>query len=851
MRAVISGARWARTGLWAALVVSISACGLLEDEVEDSIGGDFERPDVGAGDVGVPDQPDPGDLPEIPEAGRVEDRCDDTTPCRPGLDCEDGQCAPSRASASGDTCFISVECQEGLQCVGGACAPVATAGVEGDACGTDLDCGDGLRCDLVGFSAVCAPQGEKDLKAPCDEPNECFAGLACFDGSCLPAPRGVPPWVRGLPWQGAECPDDLEGTRAYFEVPGVNSPTGHTGDFFRMPFPTDGHRNGRRIDLSGFPTPGESTFGFDPVQPYLDALSTAGAWGAHMSVIMRFSGSVDIPSFREGNDEMEPVNWVDVTEGHADFGRSEGLTWFLSGGRSAYVCNNWMAIRRPEGRPLRAGNTYAVWITTQGRDGDGNAIERSPQLEAVLAETAPGDERLAQVHAAYAPFRAYLASEGISPDTVLNAAVFTVDDVRGPMRELAAAASEADLATVSDWVKCGDGAESPCPQAEGNRACGAGAADYDEYHALIELPIFQRGEAPYEAPDDGGDIDTSGPVRTEQICAALTVPKGEMPESGWAVTLFGHGTGGSFRSHVREEVAGVLSRGERRFAVLGIDMPSHGPRRGDSEKEPKELFFNFLNPNAARGNPMQGGADIIGLTRLIETLEVPAEATGADVITFDASQVVWWSQSQGSVHGSLGVPWTSVPKGAVLSGNGAALLYSLLEKKSPVDISAAVPFVLQDADADGALQGKQYHPVLSLLQMWIDPADPLNFAETIGRIPPEGVTPKHVLQTYGHGDTFTPPRTLAIYAQAGRFGQAAPDVSVAEPAEISRLAVSAGPLEGNVSVDGEPYTLGLRQYGPPEGRDGHFVVFDLEAANADVQRFLRAAAAGEVPVIGE
>src|SRR5690606_19889672 len=153
-----------------------------------------------------------------------------------------------------------------------------------------------------------------------------------------------------------------------------------------------------------------------------------------------------------------------------------------------------------------------------------------------------------------------------------------------------------------------------------------------------ELPIFQEGEAPYIS--EGGRIRTNGAQRTEKVCMALTVPKGEMPEAGWPLVVFGHGTGGSFRSHVNPQIAGALSEitglpdapepvapvtaaadagadagspaapmvdnGPVRFAVLGYDAVVHGPRRGDSQEHPNHLFFNFLNPDSAQGNPLQG-----------------------------------------------------------------------------------------------------------------------------------------------------------------------------------------------------------------------------------------------------
>jgi hypothetical protein len=187
----------------------------------------------------------------------------------------------------------------------------------------------------------------------------------------------------------------------------------------------------------------------------------------------------------------------------------------------------------------------------------------------------------------------------------------------------------------------------------------------------------------------------------------------------------------------------------------------------------------------------------------------------------------------------------------VLSGNGASLLYSLLTKSKPVNIAAGIPVVLQDFDAQFKLAGGEYHPVLSLMQQWVDVADPLNHAAAIARRAPTGRTPKHVFQTYGLGDTFSTPITMATYAAALGGVQVRPDASVTTPDTIEGVPVSAAvPVSGNLSIGGRSYTLAVRQYTPPSGRDGHFVAFDVANANADVARFLGMASRGTVPAAG-
>jgi hypothetical protein len=732
----------------------------------------------------------------------------------------------------------------------------AGTGADGDACSTDADCANGLRCGIVGLGLACSTAGTADVGAGCGTSADCAAGLLCAPsaaptdagaGTCAPVSAATPvPFGIPVPPKLACDPVSPSGAvMAYFEVPGAQG-SSSDADFFRLPFPNDVRVKNGKLDLNGFPTPGSSLLGFDPVRIYLDALTAnESGWGTYPSVLFRFSGHVDFDTFRASAGKPSPVQFLDITD-PANEGNA-GASWFYNSAGGKYICHDWLSVRRPEGAPLDPGHTYAVFLSSDGRDAEGKPIERSPELDALLAPNPPSDPALADAYTAYAKFRTYLAAHG-GPSTVLNATVFTTSDVRRPMATLAKAVAAAPVPTAKGWVKCGGGAVSPCPQADGNRACGTGTADYDEYQALISLPIFQKGTPPYLS--DGGDIDPSKPVRTEDVCAALTVPKGKAPSGGYPVVVFAHGTGGSFRDHIRDEVAGALARATPPMAVLGYDQVEHGPRRGTSTASPNVLFFNFKNPAAARGNPMQGAADVISMGRFARTLAVPESASGGAALVFDASHVVFYGHSQGSMHGSLGLPYTNDYLAAVLSGNGASLMHALLTKTKPVNIAAAVPFAL-GGDYDGSkLFGGDAHPVLTIVQQWIDPADPLNFASSLAKAPLDGVKPKSAFQTFGIGDTYSPPITLKTYALAGGFTVAAHDPSADPVDPIGDGTEVSVPLEDNLDPPGTG-TLAVREYGPPSGSDGHFVAFDVKDATDDVVRFLSGAASGQIPVVGQ
>jgi len=841
-----------------------------------------------------------------PVGHAVGEACSDAEPCRDGLSCNaKSECEPAGNLAAGKPCLIGAECQDG-QCVDGTCTSMGTAAA-GEECSSDADCGAGLRCTIVGLSLACEPEGNGDVGASCATSRDCFAGLGCFAEHCAVAPSGLPPL--GQPWSGVDCePPAKEGVKAYFEVPGATG--AEEGDFFRLPFPNDVRLHDGKLDLSDFPTPGSALLGVDPVKLYVDAITeNDSGWGAYPTVIFRFSGPFEAQSFA-----TEAVEFVDITTPaaarHLGWQRfyTDARTNYLChnfvavqpplgeplepGHTYAVVIlssvqheeESVTLVNREDGQgkctkddpcgdnlvcdyslgKCEQGGTIcdtdkdccvgsncdeAKCVRTPGEGECRTPVVASDNLASVLGDKAPTDAKLKAAHAAFAPLRAFLAADEQPIKNVLTATVFTVGDVRQPMTALAAAAASTDAPKAEKWVKCGGAAVSPCPQSEGDRGCGDDVKGYDEYQAMLSVPVFQQGKPPYLEPADGGEIDVKKP-HTEQVCLSLTVPEGAPPSAGWPTIVFAHGTGGSYRSHVRPEVAGVLAAAKPKFAVLGIDQVEHGPRRDESDESPDNLFFNFLNPAAARGNPLQGAADQITLARFAKALNINAATSTGAAIKLDPSHLYFFGHSQGSTEGSLMLPFADDYKAALLSGNGASLRDALRTKTKPRNVAAALPLVLQDPIMSDESLGEgvtQYHPVLSLLQQWIDPADPLNFAAVIGK-PLTGHKAKHVFQTFGIDDSYSPPVTLATFAVAAGLTQVTADGSAPEPFAIPGRDMT---VDAGYAAKAGGVTLGVRQYGAPKGSDGHFVVFDREAANRDMVLFFSSATGATPPVIGE
>jgi hypothetical protein len=336
--------------------------------------------------------------------------------------------------------------------------------------------------------------------------------------------------------------------------------------------------------------------------------------------------------------------------------------------------------------------------------------------------------------------------------------------------------------------------------------------------------------------------------RTESVCMSLTVPKGvAMPSAGWPLLVYAHGTGGSFRSDIPEGVAGREASiddgngGQYHVAVLGIDQVEHGTRRGASTDSPDNLFYNFANPLAARGNPLQGAADQMALVRFASTLDLPAaqSPTGAEI---KIGPLAFWGHSQGATAGGIAMPYTTGVLGAVLSGEGASLIDALLGKKNPVDIADVLPVVLEDTNVG------EDHPVLALLQNDLDGDDPLNHALGLVLQPQSIATAKNVFQPFGQGDTYAPPATEHTFAVAAGLEEIAPPAGVTGPS-LGGTPV-APPVGGNATKLGVITTAVVRQYAPGATYDGHFVAYDNVAAEADVDHFIGDCLAGKAPNVG-
>lgn len=816
-----------------------------------------------------------GTLPEgayvgpdgLPAFGnRIGEECSGDSECRPGLGCGGGgTCEPSGTTAVDDGCVVSAECADGASCqIPVECLssePASVCGLaaclpseereEGTDCVQPGSCGDGLRCNLIGFTGVCEPEGTGDVGQTCETHGDCRDPLLCGPPNAL---LGTTEFTCQIPaavaqdvfMPDAECEDldPNDAFRVHFDVPGDDP----LSEFYRLPFPNDVRLSSAGIDMSGHHNPGLLYIGGAFVDLYLDAVSELRGFSTNPTVFFRFSQNPDFGTI-VGDGDAPTLLFLNIDPDSPGYASRISMRWSITTGRGKFICPRYMAVRPSWSSPLEHGTTYAVLLFNGLRTPEGDLATPAPDFAAMLGADAPGDARLQEAWDAYAPLRTYLDDQNIGADTLIGGTVFTTMDPDADLPAIRAGARAQDPPGLNNVTLCGPNVTGPCNTGE-RGACVNVSDDVIELHATYEAPIWQAGTRPYLFREDGGNFVFSGgeaqPQGTETMCLSMTIPRGDMPENGWPVVMFGHGTGGTFTSHISGGTASRVANIDLgddapvQMVSVGIDGVQHGPRRGDSDLSAETLFYNFVNPLTAVGNVQQGAADFFTLLWMLQNTDMTVDGVGD--LRFDPQQIYFFGHSQGATVGGLFAAFEPELRGAIFSGAGGSLVLSLLNKTSPEDIAGGVEFVLTDGGTSGTSVGDT-DPLLALLQTVIDPVDPLNVARTYYRDPAEDVPGLSLFMSYGLGDTYTPEPNQTAFARA--IG-----LPIPQGAELGLTGFrdTTYPVSGNRTVN-ENQVTGVLIPAQPGDYDGHFVIFRESGLTQQSMEFLGTGVRDGIPTV--
>jgi predicted esterase len=321
--------------------------------------------------------------------------------------------------------------------------------------------------------------------------------------------------------------------------------------------------------------------------------------------------------------------------------------------------------------------------------------------------------------------------------------------------------------------------------------------------------------------------------KTKRLRVAMSLPVGTMPPEGWPVILYAHGTGGNYKSFIRDGSAKTAARvtdaaGQviEQFAMVSIDQVLHGTRV-PANTDVELAFFNLFNIPAARANVKQGALDDFQLLRLVKSVDTMTP--DGKPLKFNPAKIYFKGHSQGGLTGPLFLSAEPEVKAAILSGAGGFLIEALLSKTEPIDIPAVVEqFLGEPVDV--------FHPLLSLAQTYLEDADPINYAPLLFRSPPPGLPPKSIFQSLGLIDNYAPVPTIEALALSTGVQPVRPTLQEIPNLDVAGLSWTDAPVQGNVA--GGAATGVLLQYKQKGRADGHFVIFDIPAAVAQSDRFL-------------
>lgn len=599
--------------------------------------------------------------------------------------------------------------------------------------------------------------------------------------------------------------------------------------FFDTPWPSDARvdkTTGSPIlqaseSADGYPNPG----GVGLLQNYIDTMQEQVGFGTNAPIYFRFGtpfSNVAVHSAGASLADDAPIRLLNIDPYSPNVGQRIPVRLEFFEEAQKFTPSNLLAVAPFPGFPLDPNTQYAVLVTT-------DIAQRSREFAQVWNADHPQ-------HAVYQPLRDALLFDNLVPEDVAVATVFTTTD------------PTADMARMSQYIR--ENIDTPVLDQDLNLADDFGF--YDVYTGFYAGPLFQHGVRPYMDVEDGGGFvfnEDGSPViaEWELMRIAVTVPNNvheqEVPDGGWPVVVYQHGTGGSYRSvgskNKALQVGAKLA--EAGMIGIGIDQPLHGKRMTPDTSDIHR--FNFLNPASALCGFRQGALDAIYLVNALTQRQVTFNVnatndSGPIPLPLNPNKVLFMGHSQGGLTGSIALPWLGDQiQGAVISGAGGGLYTTILERKNPINIKEWIEDLLMEGE-----DLTELHPITGLIQHIVEPTDPINYAPFWFKNQGHWAQrPNSVLVTSGKNDTMTPHATAEALAAAAGIGIISPSMNEPMSHTLQQLEEYAPPVADNLSgFDGLPVTGGLSQW--PDGN--HFVVFDIPDAAVMYRDFLRGAADG-------
>ena len=591
-------------------------------------------------------------------------------------------------------------------------------------------------------------------------------------------------------------PDAGGGTGTNQVTVGMNA--AWSGGFFSLPWPNAIRKKANgTLDLFGIPS-GDNI----AISALAGVASdTVKDYGTGSAVYLQMSGAIDtatLPTPSASTLATSPVMLIDLahpSERIPVVARIETP--------DKYRPANLLSLLPYPGFPLRSDADYAAVVTTGVHDATGAPLVAAPLISELDQPFFFGKARSESDWNALRSQRdavrtALGTATSWAPSDLVGFTVFHTQDSQKELRAMAAAVADYPV-TMPTWT-----VTTPC----------GGSASRAILSGGLQLPMYQVGGFPYRSGGGAVAIGADGKAvqqGTRTVLVGVGVPCATAPAGGWAIQTYIAGTGGSV------DAMGSFSNTST-AALIGSIAPLYS-YEGYGNVYDRNLFYNVLNPEAARTNPLQQSANNLVLFKMLEQLSLPASlaSTPTAVTTNPAIEIVT-GHSQGAQTVAL---VTSMKPGvdAIVSSASVSGLYNSTSYRS--DVRLQFQSIIGDStDLDIR------NPLNQMLEMVMNAADPANYPTT------------------GHWLNFAGKQDGCVPLESSRNLAGSQHLAVVNPQWGSIFGDGAlDPVGANMPVSGN--YLGTTR-ASVEADGGHNVALGNKAI---VNTFLDGVVAGVTPVV--
>ncbi|AFY56537.1 hypothetical protein Riv7116_4103 [Rivularia sp. PCC 7116] len=610
-------------------------------------------------------------------------------------------------------------------------------------------------------------------------------------------------------------------------------------NFYNLPYPNDLRLTpDGNPDLSGFPIPDNNIFA-ESIKSIAD---DSPGFPTNTAGYFRFNFPVATQDFDDviAADTDSPILLIDIDPDSPN--RGELLPTVASTFRPDvnYVPPFLLGVAPAPGIILNPNRTYAYVVKSSLDNAIGRPLNASPTLQQLIDGETPQGELGDEARELYQPLWETLDDIEVNPDDVAAATVFTTGDVVAEFAKLSDEIVERYDVTIENLqLAPEDGASNP---------------RFYELQGTVTMPQFQEGTPPFDT-EGLFEFDQNGFLieqRTEEVPVTITIPKTPMPDGGYPLMAYFHGSSGLTTQLVDRgaitEPGGEPTPGEgpafvvaeKGFAAVSSALPLNEQRFPDGSNT---TYYNVQNLAAFRDTFRQTVIEQRLLLEAMEDLKIPSEVIGsqADVLLpdgktdfgFQSSPVMAFGQSYGAqVANVIGAIEPKIGT-VVSSGSPAYFALQAVENEEIASLGRLLVGTLQELNP--------IYPALNLVETAWGAVEPIVYMPHIAQRPLPGNPVRSIYQPVGKGDTIVSENVFNAQALAAGVEQAG-EILWSEMQESLALQGLDGivpyPVANNlVSENGTPYTGVVVQYEGDGIADSHGIFAQLDEVKEQYSEF--------------